>query len=269
MTAHAMVEERQRCMEAGMDDHVIKPIDPDVMFATLGKWFRSGHASGSPAPAKAERCLGGPDSPKLNWVNISDGMRRVAGNDRLYFSLVRQFIEGQSGIPEQIRQAMTSGDLKTAERLAHTIKGVSGNLGAAAVQEAAASLEGAIRHGDGSPHGTGALLDALASALKSTVAELETLVESRPAERPAMPPADVDPARLKSIVERLEEMITESDGDTLDYLESVMRDLSSAFTPEDVAGLEKAVQGFDFEEAQNLLRKMASRRDPTPGGECR
>ena len=95
MTAHALVEERQRCLEAGMNDHVSKPIDPDALFATLMRWVKPAkghivHTGSRPAQRIEDTIL-----PEIPGVDIAAGLKRVAGNTRLYRDLLAQFVEKQ------------------------------------------------------------------------------------------------------------------------------------------------------------------------------
>src|SRR5277367_5514216 len=148
MTAHALVEERQNCLDAGMCDHVTKPIDPDALIATLLRWAkpREVHAAGAdvtPAKPVDEIML-----PEIEGVDLQDGLKRVVGNKRLYRDLLLQFALKQADAPAQISAAIEGGDWKLAERIAHTVKGVAGNIGLGQVFAVAEKLEKAIRHGD-------------------------------------------------------------------------------------------------------------------------
>ena len=156
MTAHALVEERQRCLDAGMNDHVSKPIDPDVLFATLIRWAHARHPKaprrhrikpkrpGHETPAVAGELI----VPEIEGVDVAGGLKRVAGNKKLYRSLLTQFAEKQGDAATQISEALKSGDANLAERIAHTVKGVAGNLGIATVQLSAAMVEKAVREHD-------------------------------------------------------------------------------------------------------------------------
>ncbi len=166
MTAHALVEERQRCLEAGMNDHVTKPIDPDALFACLGRLVKT---RGDPAPVVPKPAAASDvELPEIEGIDIAGGLKRVAGNKRLYRSLLEQFAAKQAGVASQIAEALGSGDRALAERLAHTVKGVAGNIGIGSVQAAAAKVERGIQEGDSS---VPALLAELESALGSTGAK--------------------------------------------------------------------------------------------------
>ncbi len=151
MTAHALVEERQRCLEAGMNDHVSKPIDPDNLFATLLRWAKplTKRAVESKTPATNIKASAEVLLPEIAGIEVADGLNRVAGNRRLYRDLLAQFAAKQGDAAAQISTALESGDRKLAERIAHTVKGVAGNLGIMEVQSVAQKLEKALRDGEG------------------------------------------------------------------------------------------------------------------------
>ncbi len=191
MTAHALVEERQRCIDAGMNDHIAKPIDPDHMFSTILRWAKP---RANPAP-ETQAVAAAPVKeialPPIAGVNIADGLNRVAGNRRLYRDLLSQFAAKQAGAATEIAAALDANDRETAERTAHTVKGVAGNLGITNVQSAAQKLEKAIRESDAS---SSALLDQFAIALRLHVKAIsEALQDSAP--EPESPPAAFDAAK--------------------------------------------------------------------------
>ena len=95
MTAHALVEERQRCLEAGMNDHITKPIDPDAMFATLKRWAKPRKLDAPPLAAKTVAAASEVELPEIEGVDLTGGIKRVAGNRRLYRSLLEQFVAKQ------------------------------------------------------------------------------------------------------------------------------------------------------------------------------
>ena len=148
MTAHALVEERQNCLDAGMSDHVTKPIDPDALLATLLRWAKP--RSGSHWRRRSDRRW---HAMKLCCLRLkvliskadSSAWSGTSGSTEICFCSLRQ---SRPMLPQQIAAAIESGDLKLAERIAHTVKGVAGNLGLRKVLTAAEKLEKAIRHGD-------------------------------------------------------------------------------------------------------------------------
>ena len=150
MTAHALVEERQRCLEAGMNDHVTKPIDPDALFAALKRWAKPREqAAATPAPQKPAPVPSDVILPEIEGIDVEGGLKRVAGNKRLYRSLLEQFAQKQAdaGVADRRRAAQRR---ITNWRAASPIrsKGVAGNLGIGSIQRAAEKIERGIREKD-------------------------------------------------------------------------------------------------------------------------
>jgi two-component system sensor histidine kinase/response regulator len=148
MTANAMEGDRERCLQAGMNDHVSKPIDPDALYAAVSRWVKPRRAQHFEPPAKKIEPAPAEALPRIEGVDLADGLRRVGGNKRLYRDLLMKFAAKNGDADVQISAALESGDRQMAERIAHTVKGVAGNLGIKRVQSAAEKLEKAIHDSD-------------------------------------------------------------------------------------------------------------------------
>ena len=138
-----------------------------MLFDTVAPLLpRPGPARRAPAPSadarRPARCRG--CAPVVDGLNTADGLQRVGGNRKLYLKLLRQFVDDESDAAVRIRERLAAGDHATAERMAHTIKGVAGSLGARELQATAGDLERAVRE-NADP--TEALCDRLASALSA------------------------------------------------------------------------------------------------------
>ena len=112
MTAHATIEERQRCLAAGMNDHIAKPIDPGNLFETVARFYTAGGSRARPIWTRASARLqrppedGSHDLPSIAGLDTKDGLSRVGGNRKLYLKLLRQFVEQQGPAVEQITDAL-------------------------------------------------------------------------------------------------------------------------------------------------------------------
>jgi two-component system sensor histidine kinase/response regulator len=172
MTANAMREDRDRCLSAGMNDYITKPIDPNAMFATLSRYYEGGEKTRQeeqPSPQEAAPV------PEISGIDTEGGLKRVMGNGNLYIDLLRRYSEGQKKAAERIRESLAAGDRPLAERIAHTLKGVSGNIGAAEIQSLAGELEAAIN--TSKPEGLiNGLLDTLSGLLPATIGRIEQAV---------------------------------------------------------------------------------------------
>ena len=125
-----------------MNDHITKPIDPQHMFATMSRYYKPKDGLHKTQNV-AIRDSSGDDIviPSIKGVDVSGGLKRVAGNKKLYRDFLNKFIADQEDAAVRIKKSLDEGDRILAERLAHTIKGVAGNIGAGGVQEIAAELE--------------------------------------------------------------------------------------------------------------------------------
>ena len=259
MTAHATTEERQRCVAAGMNDHVSKPIDPAALYGALshyGAAAPAGERQEAQVPAAADGLAG------VEGLDAAQGLRRVAGNRTLYVRLLRQFVEAYADAAERIRESL-GRDQAEAERLAHTVKGTAGNLSAEPVQAAAGALEKAIR--DGVEAGRveslrvqlGASLGSLCSALRPALAQ----TADAPVERAAAATVPVAPAALQAVVERWSRLLAECDARTVDDLEpdgAALGALLGGAAP--LARFAGLVNAYDFEGALAALRRAAGEK---------
>ena len=169
MTAHAMDSERRRCLEIGMNDFVTKPIDPDLLRDILIRW-RPTQAT----PAQAKKMESAPMSsadglPDLPGIDKADGLRRMMNKPALYEKVLRDFHARFMAEPEVIRAAMQAGDYATAERRAHSTKGLAGTIGALGLQNASKELELALRQGETLPDG---IFQRFESELNAVIASI-------------------------------------------------------------------------------------------------
>ena len=248
MTANAMSGDRERCLDAGMNDHLAKPIDPEKLWSALLKWIKPRPPSPFPSSPRPERATPDVELPQaLAGIDITLGLTRVLGKRERYLSLLCKFLAGQRDAADTIRTALSVGERERAERLAHTAKGVAGNIGATRLQGYAAALEQGCR-AQSPPEALELLLLRFEAALKEVTADLE---EKLPHDQHCETVA-VDWVKLQSICDRLEELLREDDATAAELLEENSQLLNSAF-PEEFEQIEAAVNAFDFELALQLL----------------
>ncbi|MFC1892112.1 PAS domain S-box protein, partial [Thermodesulfobacteriota bacterium] len=151
MTASAMTQDIEQTKEAGMNDHVAKPIDVKQLFSTLVKWIEPGEREMPERPVEEAREIKTEeqdhDLPEIQYIDMSSGLQRVGGNKKLYLSILTKFYRDYQDAAEQIKDALDKEDQELAQRLAHTVKGVAGNIGASDLQEAGGNLEASIKAG--------------------------------------------------------------------------------------------------------------------------
>jgi signal transduction histidine kinase/DNA-binding response OmpR family regulator/HPt (histidine-containing phosphotransfer) domain-containing protein len=252
MTAHATLEEKQKCLDAGMNDHISKPIDPNILFETVGRFYQ-------PPPATAPvvqtvAVISNPEElPAIEGLDTQDGLTRVAGNRKLYLKLLRQFAEQQGPAVEEITAALAAGDPALAERIAHTVKGVAANLGARQVQAAASVLEEIIRH-RGPAAEMETALQQVAKVLDPLLAGLKKILPAPESTKPAVDSlAPVDPAETRAAAEQLAKLLSDFDSGAVEFLDANRSALSSLFPSPAFAEFEKLVQNYDFSGAETQL----------------
>jgi two-component system sensor histidine kinase/response regulator len=247
MTAHALAEERERCLAAGMNDHVTKPIEPEVLFRTLMEWCPQGEKQ------PEDRVGPGTDAEIATAIDIAGidsaaGLRRMGGNLSAYRAVLKQFADRQSGSMQHLRALATSGDIKGIAALAHGIKGVAANLGARALSDAAAEVERIAMGGEIGD----AALNALEQRLASVIAAIHVgLPEGGgdDAEQSADSAADA-----KVQLAALETLLNDADGDTPEFLHRNAQILRRTLGAERFARLQRQVNEFEFAAAQATLK---------------
>ena len=278
MTANAMQQDRDRCMDAGMQDVVTKPIDPDQLWQALHAWVRprpglglparvlpdtppcAAHAQGmgTVATASAAQQADASSLPTdIPGLDTALGLTRVLGKVPRYLNMLERYVAGQRGAMTELDAALARQDRETAQRLAHTTKGVSGNIGALQVQQQAEALEQALKDGE-SWERLAPLVDALRQDLDPLVQALAAKLPQATAPAPTHRVA-VDEAELERVTRRLGELLRDMDSEAGDWLGQHQALLASAY-PAHLPGLQAAVEAFDFDAAiEQLDAGMAAR----------
>jgi two-component system sensor histidine kinase/response regulator len=172
MTAHAFREDRDRCLDAGMDDYISKPFDSAKLFSVLGKWFRRGP---EPAAMKADTQPADPKMPDSlssddAVVNMDGVMARFDNDAEFFKGMVREFLDYVPGKIASLADAINSGDAEKVRKLAHSIKGTAGMLSAEKLYSVALRIETMGRERNISD------LFPLLEILKSEILRLEELL---------------------------------------------------------------------------------------------
>jgi len=187
MTAHAMAGDEQKSLDAGMNGHVTKPIDPDQLFATLQKWIQPAAAGSDarkpqPPDIAVEPDLSRPNENELPQslpgFDLTAGLARLMGNKRLYRKLLLDFGAKYGRAAAEIREALAADDFNQAHSLIHNLKGLAGNLAAADLQAAAVAMEQLVKGQSAKTASDKELnrqLTALESALKAALNAVQTL----------------------------------------------------------------------------------------------
>jgi signal transduction histidine kinase/DNA-binding response OmpR family regulator len=154
MTAHAMAGDEDKSLQAGMNGHVTKPIDPDQLFATLQKWIQPSEKRTTPqkpvvsVESSEEDKVVSIDAELPEFLpgfDLADGLKRLQGNKKLYRKLLLSFATDYCEVANEIREALDTEDFDRAHSLVHNLKGLAGNLSATNLQTAAVNMEKLVK----------------------------------------------------------------------------------------------------------------------------
>jgi PAS domain S-box-containing protein len=157
MTAHAMAGDEDKSLQAGMNGHVTKPIDPDHLFSTLQKWIKPPEERVQAQPSQVPVEQSETDKPPpsedelpeaLPEFDLADGLNRLQGNKKLYRKLLISFATDYDSAADEIRRALDAEDFDQTHSLVHNLKGLAGNLAATKLQAAALNLEKLVKGAD-------------------------------------------------------------------------------------------------------------------------
>lgn len=244
MTANAMSSDRAACLEAGMNAHVAKPIDPEHLWQVMSEWLTATTTEASIAE-EASRL---PHTiATLHGLDTAAGLRRVLGKQALYLEQLQKFVLTQSDAVERCRIARMGGDHALAIRIAHTLKGVAGNLGATFIQAEAAALEHQLKHAQDND-----VTSALSAVQQAMDALLPALRAALPAATNISASAAMDGQTVEASAHVLLKALQASSPDALQLLTEHQAALAQAF-PAIHAKLADSIRNFDFDVAELLL----------------
>jgi polar amino acid transport system substrate-binding protein len=144
MTAHAMSGDKERCIQAGMDDYISKPIQPKQLFNVLSQWLtKSRQIVVSQPREKSEPCMNPMEMAikQLEHINIEEGTKRLGGRLKLFNNILQEFCLSHKDYPSMIMAAIQAESFTKVHEISHTIKGVAGNLSADGLLDAAQEIE--------------------------------------------------------------------------------------------------------------------------------
>jgi len=258
MTAHAMVSEKEKCLQAGMDDHATKPIEPQKLFNTLSQWIKPAAIKQTVSPQRvvAKEDIVFPEN--LPGIDLPQALLNVNGKKSLLRCILLMFNDQHAGWMDEVRVCLTKGDTATAERLAHTLKGVSGNLAAMALYDATSELEHALRHNKEVDYFT--LLDNCENILGQVLAS-SLAVKQMPTKEITLHDASssLEMAKVRPVLLEIYRLINENSLDVDERFEILKQQLGGFSFDNELAKLEQHLNTLDFENAKVILFEIGKR----------
>jgi ABC-type amino acid transport substrate-binding protein/DNA-binding response OmpR family regulator/anti-sigma regulatory factor (Ser/Thr protein kinase) len=254
MTAHAMSGERERCLAAGMNEHISKPIDPARLFAVLNRWLKS--VEQAPQQVLVEHDEGLPvDIP---GIDLRWGLERIGGNKRLFLKLLREFAANHRNAIETIERQLVEGDREDARRELHTLKGVASNIGARILQQEAGNLE-QLLVADG--RGDVELPQSFRYAFTTLFDGLSTLgAPGKPAVSAAgAVDTTIGEGDLDDLLGRLQQMLIEGSPEATTLLGPLEKLLTDTEHREQLNQIGALLENYEFDFALPILRKITTK----------
>ncbi|WP_417594453.1 response regulator [Oceanospirillum sp.] len=270
MTAHAQSEDVERCLAAGMVDHIAKPLDPEVLREKLVQWIEPRVISGfSPDTLKGEDGIEIPCY--LPGVNINKALYSLGGNIKLLMKLMERFCSDYQKGVAPATQMVASGDWDTLNRWVHTLKGTSATLGMEDVAQEAENLEQkGFDHLRLDDNGLQPLHEALIRVISSVSECLRSkaVISRFPSagyDADQLFAASLQPSaaqfdghdRLKELIPSALKKLEEGDPDVLEQLPELLE--AAQIDPEYMAQIVRVMEHaeiYEFEEARNILGKL-------------
>ena len=238
-----------------MSDYLTKPINPNLLFTTLGEWLDV-----SAEALKKQQAETSPEvSLKIAGLDTVAGIARVGGNLKIYTNILKKFRSHHADAAKEIKEAVEKADFESAERIAHTIKGVAGNIGANAIFKIAVELDALLKKAQENKEVANAsrletLLNELATTTTSLISEINTS-ECVAGEKEEGDKKEVDPAKFAELTAKLAELLEDDDSEAQECLEELM---AMANHPE-LKEMSEMVGDYEFEEALELLQEFVKK----------
>jgi two-component system, sensor histidine kinase and response regulator len=257
MTANAMASDRERCIQAGMNDFITKPIDPNELFGVIRRWIGvdrafDPHLTTDLAPPSSA----GSDNLCVDGVDTKAGIRRTGGNRQRYERLLLRFAQRQGETVQDIRKAITNGDIPTAKRIAHSLRGAAGTLGATLLSMKAEAVEAAIHAGRDVDEPLAALAVALDPVLKS----IQSALPNENDEIKSHEASSADRATGIRSLSQLKKLLESDDPEAAEFIVDAKSDLSKVLSADELDVLIELASKYDFEAALLSLSAITANR---------
>jgi len=260
LTAHALVGERERCLNIRMNDYLSKPIKTEELYKVLIEWIKPGERSVS---GSKESLPSKEDYDKfpleLPGINLSEGLKNVGKEKKFFRKLLLEFYNDYQSATREIKEALSYGKKEYVQRRAHTIKSVAATIGADLLRKSASDLEEAFIHeikGDNQ-----ILVDKLTKSLNEVLESIGSMlvpIDKIQSEGPeSVNDQKIDQERVRSLMEKLMSLLREGDSDSKEYFEDLQKNIIGSQFREHIDKIQEQIENYDFEDARNSLMQLA------------
>nr|WP_320192494.1 response regulator [uncultured Desulfobacter sp.] len=254
MTAHAMVGDREKVLAAGMDDYITKPLDVDTMFITIAKWITPSQPI-EEETAVPEKNFSNTEFPALPGINVKAGLQISQNDVKLYRKLLLNFLDKQANFEEVFRKAQKSDISSAAADVAHTLKGVAGNLGMTEVYNSAQALYSAAKQNTANVE---ELLNDVVNMLNIVFDGLKQLQKDSAAKHTVSVTHDgaIDTARIEPLITELAVLVNTSSIQSGTIAAKLVPLLENTDFGSEISAVVQSIEAYDFDQAENYLQDL-------------
>jgi len=251
MTANASDADRQKCLASGMDAHITKPIDPDLLFTEIAKWIKPNNTPPITNKTLAITTKETQTIPEIKGVDTNLGLKVAAGKVSLYIKMLKTFSTDQVNAVENIKKAIEKNDFATGQLIAHTLKGTCGSIGATELQNKAEILESHLKE-KMSHAKIVELLDVIQPRLLLVIGSIHELL---PNKEKTNETTALNEEEVKSLILHLSELLASDDTEANELLEKNSSMLQHYIGVDVFNKISDALESFDFELGLKILKE--------------
>lgn len=254
MTADAMMGIKEKCLEFGMQDFVTKPIDPDEVFGTLVKWIKPGERAIPTTPVREPAQQTGLELPEFVNIDINNGLSRVGGNKKLYAELLEKLYKNNLNVVNEIRNAVKNNEKELSVRLAHTVKGVAGNLGAIELNKSAAELETELKKDV--PDAIERTIANFDSRMQKVLQEIGAWISDRQSNVKTDDNAELDKSALKRMLDELKRLLEDNDPDAKNKIDEINEMPGTGCIRDVLREITESIHNYEFDGAIEKFNQL-------------
>jgi len=247
MTSHQLPEEINQCLNAGMNDHVKKPIEPNVLISTLMKYI--------PQKCSNQSISNLEDNDSSILVNFKEGLSKVSMNEDLYYNIINEFVESFREAPHIMNKMITDNAMASLKQYVHNLSGVSGNIGAYYLYEIAKKLEYSINSVDKDVFND--LFDQFKTVFNQSMSLIQEYSEANISEHNVKINIESETKTNNQLIVELFQLLKNNDLNADQSVEKLLKYYHGTSTAQDILKIQHYISIFDYKGATSFLTQLA------------
>ncbi|MBF0547276.1 MAG: response regulator [Candidatus Riflebacteria bacterium] len=266
MTAHALKEERERCLKAGMSDYLSKPIDPNALFAVLKKWVEPGNET--PVEGQKKSSIDYSLDRKgfssiLNVINLEEALRRIRGDTNHFKKILTAFKNDFKDVLEKINDAVIRRNCEETANLLHSLKGVAGNISANHLFETVREFEEQLKRQEQSDYSDN--LSRLEKHFTDVMIAIQRLEDDKEIQKDStknqrkVKSDEIDKDVLTGLFSEFHRTLSKNNISAEQYHEKIKKVLENSEFESEISGIENCIEKLDYKGALQFSQKLATK----------